>query len=286
MRGSAFMAENIIQSEIDSNNAVIQRAKAASESPGQIMLTSPGNNSSLSPQIIWTPRFIVTFVLVLVIGLSIASLLTQGWLNGYYRAEWVLLAYTALAAGCWIAMIARTRSNWLRIAGVFGCFWSILTCINYILSWFAVDPSLPIIAHLNAATNSALFGAYICLSVARTPLRRWDTWFFRLTPIIGVVFVMLIYLLTPTEFRSLGRLESTIAAVALYFSIAVWWLRSSCWRTQPGPTFLFSMVPTILLILAIPNIANAGTNFFLTQVIFLCLLLGALRILQGENVKV
>src|SRR5690242_20632191 len=45
---------------------------------------------------IWTPRFMVIFGLTLVIGLSTAALLTEGWTSKFYPGEWVLLAYMAL----------------------------------------------------------------------------------------------------------------------------------------------------------------------------------------------
>lgn len=232
--------------------------------------------------IIWTPCFILIFGLTLVIGLSMAALLTEGWTNRYYAGEWVLLFYIALLSGGWIVVIARTRSPWVRIGGIFGGIWTFLTGSSYILGLLTVDPQSPIIAHLNAATNSALLGAYICFSINRTPLRRWDTLFFRFAPIIGGCIIILIFLLIPAKNRSLSTLESTIAGVTLYLCLLVWWLRPSCWKTQPGPTFLFGIVPVIQLILAIPGAIPLDTNLFFTQVMLLSTLLGILRMVQGE----
>lgn len=296
------MAEHITQSDYEKGTGAIDQP--ASDEKGTGAMNKPASGVDLTQAqttglaephpvvektttgeelpIIWTPRFIATFTLVLIGGLSVASLLTQGWLNNYYRAEWVLLAWTVLVTGFWIAMIVRGQAIWIRIAGGFGCFWSLFTAINCILTWLAVDSSLPIVAYLNAATNIALFGTYICLSVAYTPLSRWDTWFFRFLPIVGILLVLTIFLFMPPDLRTFSHLASIIAAVALYFSLTVWWLRPTCWRVQPGPTFLFSMAPLILLILALPHIARAETNFFFTQVIFLCLLLGAIRVLHCE----
>jgi len=238
--------------------------------------------SKAQSSIIWTPRFILIFGLTLVVGLSMASLLTEGWMNRYYAGEWVLLSYIVLLAAGWIALIARTHSPWMRIGGIFGGTWAFLTAISYILSLLSVDPQSPIIAHLNAATNSALLGAYICLSINRTPLRRWDTLFFRFAPIIGGCIIILIYLFNPGGNHSLSSLESTMAGVTLYLCLLVWWLRPSCWKMQPGPTFLFGIAPLILLILAIPGAITPDANLFYSQVVLLSLLLGILRTVQGE----
>jgi hypothetical protein len=94
-----------------------------------------------------------------------------------------------------------------------------------------------------------------------------------------------------------------VAAAALFLSIAIWWLRPSCWQHQPGPTLLFGLSPLLLLTIAIPNSvlhepdfflaqlvsfriysygANNETHFFLAQVSLLCLLLAAMRILKCE----
>lgn len=239
------------------------------------------NNAQSS--IIWTPRFILIFGLTLVVGLSMASLLTEGWMNKYYAGEWVLLFYIVLLSGGWITVIARTRSSWMRIGGIFGGIWTFLTGTSYILSLLAVDPQSPIIAHLNAATNSALLGACICLSINRTPLRHWDMIFFRFAPIIGGCVIILIYLLIPGGNHSLSSLESIMAGATLYLCLLVWWLRPSCWKTQPGPTFLFGLAPLIQLILAIPGAITPDANLFYSQVMLLSVLLGILRTVQGET---
>lgn len=256
------------------------------EPEGAIVMPEPQSGKLITTTqspIIWTPRFILIFGLTLVAGLSTATLLTEGWLNKFYAGEWILLSYIALLSGGWIAVMVRARSPWMRIGGIFGGIWGFLTGISYILGLLTVDPHSPIIAHLNAATNSALLGAYICFSITRTPLRRWDTLFFRFAPIIGGCTIILIFLLIPAVDRSLSKLESTIAGVTLYLCLLVWWLRPSCWKAQPGPTFLFGLAPVILLILAIPGAITTDANFFYTQVMLLSTLLGILRVVQGEN---
>jgi hypothetical protein len=77
-------------------------------------------------------------------------------------------------------------------------------------------------------------------------------------------------------------LESVTAAVLLFFCIFIWWLRPSCWRSIPGPTSLFGLTPIILLLFAVPDTSNDGANFFFTQVALLSLLLGLMRMVQGE----
>src|SRR4051794_2646923 len=58
----------------------------------------------LKPQssIIWTPLFIIRFSLTLVVALSAASLLTQGWENHYYTPDLVLLSETLLVLYAWV----------------------------------------------------------------------------------------------------------------------------------------------------------------------------------------
>ncbi|QBD83064.1 hypothetical protein EPA93_46725 [Ktedonosporobacter rubrisoli] len=237
--------------------------------------------SETSP-VIWTPRFIAIFTLILVVGLSATSLLTQGWLNHYYEAELVLLNFAVLLFLGWIALIICARSLWARIAGVFGCIWAIFTGVNFAITLLAADAHAVIDAHLNAATNSAMLGCYICLSINRTAIYRWDGWFFRFAPIIGACVIVVAFLFAPADAREPAHVESIVAGVTLYLSLLVWWLRPSCWRAQPGPTFLFGFVPIILLILSLVSAVRPETNFFFLQIMLLCTFLGIIRTLQGE----
>ena len=277
------MTEGTTQSEKDYDQKATSMMSTLPENKAQAPDIPLANHVPMTKSlIVWTPRFIVIFGLLLVIGLSTASLLTEGWINGFIVGSWALLSYTALLFGGWIAVIACTHSLWIRISGIFGVIWAILTSINYVLGLLVVDPHLSIIIHLNAGIHSALLGAYICLSINRTPLRRWDSLFFRLAPIIGSGIVILIFLLPPAD-RSGLHLESIAATVIFYLCILIWWIRPSCWKTQSGPAFLFGLAPAIQLLLSIPNSASPETNFFFTQVILLCFLLGIARILQGET---
>jgi hypothetical protein len=286
------MAESITQPEMDHpSDEVVETVEIAPTSNTHVPENSiqPLEDSlelSLSHDsapIIWTPRFIVIFALTLVVGLSVASLLTQGMLNGYYPPQAVLLTLVMLALGGWIAVVILVRSLWVRIGGLFASIWAIFMGIHLVVSLLPIDPNASILLHLNASTNSALLGAYICLSIDRTPFYRWDGWFFRLAPLLGAGVVAARYFLLPTDIHSLRNLESTTLTVALILCILVWWTRPSCWKSQPGITFLFGTTPFILLLLSLPGITDReGHFFFFTQVALLALLLGILRTLQAE----
>lgn len=286
------MAESITQPEMNhTNDVAVETVEIASASNTQtsehsIQLSEgpAGPYPGEQGPIIWTPRFVVIFALALVIGLSTASLLTQGMLNGYYPPQAVLLILATLVLGGWIAVVILTCSLWVRIGGVFGSIWAIFTGIYFVVTLLPIDPNSSILLHLNASTNSALLGSYICLSIDHTPFHRWDGWFFRLAPTLGACAVAAIFFLLPAaDPHSFRNLESATATVTLILCILVWWTRPSCWKSQPGVTFLFGTTPLILFLLHLPNITDrAGHFFFFTQLALLSLLLGILRVLQGE----
>ncbi len=274
------MAESLVQPDMNptegSEAAITENSESGVEKPQQ---TVP------APPIIWTPRFIVIFALALVVGLAAEGLLAEGWANRLYPGDWILLIHAILALGGWTFTLVRARSWWIRSGAIFACVWALFACLNALMEMHVVDSSPAIIAHLVAAICSALLGAYICLSLDRTHLRRWDALFFRLALVLGSGSVAFFYFLTPLESRSLAVLEGDLSATALFLCVFVWWLRPSCWRARPGPTFLFGMAPAILLLLAIPKIVDGGTNLFLTQVVFLCIILGIMRLVQCELVN-
>lgn len=237
--------------------------------------------------IIWTPKFIVLFALTLFIGLSVDSLLTQGWSDGYLRAIWVLFGNLALLLGLWIGAVVITRSWWVRMGAIFGCVWAVFSIINLVTMLFNFDLNTAVPAYLNATFSCSLLGAYICFSTAYCELHRWDMWCFRLAIMIGGVFVVvgLIVALVSSPASIPAVLATDIATVAAILSILVWWLRPLCWRTHPGITFFLGASPAIALLLSLPNVTNARVNFFLTQISLLCLILGLIRIIQGERVQ-
>jgi len=249
--------------------------------------TSQDAMMSVHGGVIWTPKFIVLFALTLFIGLSADSLLTQGWINGYYRAIWVLFGNLALLLGLWIGAVAVARSWWMRMGAIFGCIWAIFSCINLVTMLFNFDLNTAVPAYLNATFSCSLLGAYICFSTAYCELHRWDMWCFRLAIMIGGVFVVvgLIVALLSSPASIPAVLATNIATIAAILSVLVWWLRPLCWRTHPGITFFLGASPAIALLLALPNVTNARVNFFLTLVSLLCLILGLIRMIQGERVQ-
>lgn len=270
------MAESITESDTTPSNEGIAIATQSEHK----------QNSDISPEtapIIWTPRFIILFALVLVSGLSVESILTQVILNGQVAPGAVLIMHAIPVLVCWIVLTIRTRSPWLRLGGIFGIIWTLFACGSFVLSTLSIDPKSALPLHLTAATDSALLGCYICLSIDRTLLHHWDNWFFRLALIVSGCAVALVYFILPLDIRSTHSLESVAVAVILFLCLFVWWLRPSCWRYVPGPTFIFGIPPFILLILAIPNAANNANLYFFSQVALLALLLGCMRLLQGEK---
>jgi hypothetical protein len=232
--------------------------------------------------IIWTPPFIIIFALTLVVGLSLASLLTQAWDNRLFQPGWILLGNTTILGALWVAIVIRARSLWVRIGSGFACLWVVFTAINFISGLLSVDAGLSVIAYLNAATNIALLGSYIVFSTHGVPFRLWDRWFFRVAPILGSCLALTGFFFPPQFIGRLPSLASTTAAAALYLAIAAWWLRPSCWKTQAGPAFFLGVAPAILLMLSIPHAFNGSSNFFFLQVSLLGSILGAMRLLQGE----
>src|SRR5438552_2084954 len=297
------MAEGAIKPEIK------DPLKSESEKTTSEKNTARKNNHQVEAnvshtQIIWTPRFIIIFALTLVLGLSIESLLTQGWLDGSYTGLWIFQVYVIIACLGWITLLVLTHSSWIRIGGIFGIIWALFMTLHITIYSLNTDLALHVHALLNAATCIALLGSYICLSIDKTPINRLDAWLFGLTPLIVCFVVILIYFLTPAYERSLTTLENAIASTALILSLLVWWIRPTSWKSQPGPTFLFGCVPLILLILAlsakefnpsnyflakvlgrpIPYLVTNDSNFFFSQVALLCLFLGIMRVLQSERV--
>ncbi len=247
------------------------------EQHNDIQATDTGYEERL---IIWTPTFIALFALTLVVGLSMTTILIQGWLNGHYSDETVLLAYMALLFCAWVAVLIKAGSAWVRVGALLGCLWSLFSAGNLWL--LAIDPQATSVVQINIAANSALLGTFICLSLAHTPFHLWDTWFFRLLPLLAVVILGASYLYSFKEVDAWYKAESTAVTLLLYLCSAVWLLRPSCWRSQPGPAFLFGIAPLILLLFVMPDSIGREQIFFFQQIFLLCILLGTLRILQRE----
>lgn len=273
--------------EAEHNEQGTDEFEAGHDGQGQLeQLETPADTKVPGPgHVIWTPKFILLFALALVLGLSADSLFTQGWIEGYYRAIWVLFGNFALLVGLWMGAVVAARSSWVRTGAIFGCVWAIFSTINLVTMLFNFDLHTAVPAYLNATFSCALLGAYICLSTAYCELRRWDMWCFRLAIVIGCVFILVGLLFPPSSKGIPAVLATNIAAVAAILSILVWWLRPQCWRTHPGLTFFLGALPAIALVLSLPNVTNARANFFFTQVSLLCLVLGLIRLIQGERIQ-
>ena len=238
------------------------------------------DRSSEERLVIWTPTFIALFALTLVVGLSLTTILIQGWLNGHYSDKSVLLASMPLLFCTWIAVLIKARLAWVRAGATFGCFWSLFTAGNFWL--LIVDPQSASAIQMNIAADSALLGTFICLSLAHTLFHGWDTWFFRLLALLAIIILGASYLHSFKEADALYRVESTGGTLLLYLCSAVWLLRPSCWQNQPGPAFLFGVAPLIILLFVLSDSVGREQIFFFQQIFLLCILLGTLRILQGE----
>jgi hypothetical protein len=271
------MPESIIRSTKDHNEETIENSASSASLPEE--------GAVVAPLIIWTPGFIIRFVLVLIVGLSVAGLLTEGWVNGYYPSEWSEIVYTILAFTCWFALFLSASSLWVRLGAGLSIIWTAFMGIHFCITLLIPrEQTYTIIAHVVAATNIALVGSYVCLSIAYILFKRWDTWFFRLVPIATVIGIALAYHFAPPQLQhTLRGLENSTAEIALALSLCIWWLRPSCWKTQPGPTFLLGMIPLLQLFFSMSYTYTGGEPVFFTLVVLLLSTLAAMRIMQREQ---
>lgn len=251
--------------------------------------------------IIWTPRFIILFAVTLAVGLSLESLLTQGWAIRWFTGIWVFPEQLALVGAGWIVLLRVSRSRWLRLGAVFGLIFVVFVTINITIQAILVQPSNYLLAHVNVLTFLALAGCSLCLTIDRLPIGRWDAWVLGLLPVMGVLLLVPVYILRSD--RSLAGMENSISVVALILSTLIWWIRPTCWRNAPGPTLLFGSLPLLLFLLDIIYVSNGSfiffpvhvtqyssatfggrqTVFFFSQVVLLFLLLTIMRLVQAEK---
>lgn len=267
-------------------------------------LSSPESAGTIAQErVIWTPAFILAFGFMLVGALSLESLLTQGWLNGFYTGQWVFQGHVMLAGIGWLALLLLARASWVRIGAIFGLAWAAFMTIDILVQvTLGSDPVdiLALLAHINVLICLSLLGCSICLTIDRFHLRPWDAWVLGLLPLVGVVATAAWFLLSHDH--TLFVLEGIIASVSLVLSGVVWLARPSCWREAPMLTVLFGLVPVILLGLDKVNGGYNGVNFFLSRVVLsshnnvplreanfffsqvalLCLILGIMRLIKCE----
>lgn len=270
------------------NRAELSQVKASSatiEETQRCDVQLDGERDTLpSRPTVWTPRFILLFFLTLVVGLSVESLLTQGWLNGAYKAEWVLLAHVLLILAAFIALSIKASISWTRLAGISGSTWAIFTGASYVTTLLGISSRSPVMLQFHAVIACALLATFICLSTSHIIFRRWDTIFFWLAPFAGASAVAVLYFLSRNDTHHTRVLISATTTVLLSLCFAVWWLRPSCWKEQSCMTFLFGIATLLLLFMPLIQDDVLGTPFFLSQVLLLCILLGVMRAVQGELV--
>jgi hypothetical protein len=289
----SFVTKKEYKKSLESNSVMTEHTTQSKDNPVPgIVETKQADKSSVSEDtgqkippphlIIWTPSFIVVFFLTLVTGLSVESLLTQGWLNRAYNVQKILLGHIIIILGSLIVLVIKGRSTWIRVGGIFGCIWAVFTGASYIAILLGIASRSVIELEFQAATACALLGTYICFSTHNIPFRRWDSLFFWLAPIAGGGAVAILYAHSLANSHHARELIDATTTVLLWLSVAIWWLRPSCWRSQPCITFLFGL--TTLLMIAVPSIPNdsMGTPLFVSQLLLLCMLLGILRVVQGE----
>ncbi|EFH89083.1 hypothetical protein [Ktedonobacter racemifer] len=235
--------------------------------------------------IIWTPRFMVTFALLAVIWLSAGSLIAQGLQNHLpflSPNSKILLVETTFVFGGWITLLFTSRNTWLRLGSICGGAWGVLSLLNFALRTFTPHLDDALIAYFTTAPSIVLLGTYACLSIHRTPIKRWDSYFVALLPLVGALVVLGLYFFSPLDARSLENIESWMGITARCLGIAIWWLRPSCWKTQTSPTILFGLASLLSLLFSIPKLITGADSIFLPQVAMLCFFLALCRLVQGE----
>lgn len=231
----------------------------------------------------WTPGFIIRFTLMVITGLSAASILTEAWINNRYQSSLILSGFTIVIIISLTVLTRYTSSLWIHLGTLFGYLWTIFSLVTFFLP--TSGPISLIRVQLLAAASSTLLGFSICLSTHRTHIRRWDTLLFWLAPPIGACILVIYVLLHPVHNGHIRGLIDTTTTVLLAFASGIWWLRPSCWQRQVCPTFLFGLAPLITIFVTYWVGDALGTRLFLSQLALLCILLGITYVIQAEHTK-
>lgn len=262
--------------------ALPEQQSEAEEQPSEAaMIIDSDTNRSLHP-VIWTPRFIIVFALILTVGLSVNGVMSQDWANGGGLEFWYMVIPALIILSGWIVAFVKARSRWVRTGSIFGCIWAIFTALSWVPGYIHAYRTFEIQTSTNMLIACSLLGLSLCLSMNRTPLRRWDTWLFRLTIPVLILISIVPFAHDLAAAPSIGILANDTAFSAILLSLLIWWLRPSCWKSQPGPTLIFGLIPAILLFLELPAIATRMNTIFFLETIDLCMFLGILRLIQGE----
>ena len=291
------MQESTIQPDTDHAAEKIQPQESRLAQEGH----APETEQRTGRTIIWTPKFLLTFALTLVLGISIQSILTQAWASSLITGTWVILLPQIILVGlAWLGLGITTRARWMRIGCIFGGIWTLFMLLNIFTNLQGISPGTILQASINVAICMSLLGTTIGLSIEDAPLPRWDTWLFFLVPAISAIAVALAYFLTPQA--SIITVYDALATAAVVASCLFWWLRPSCWRRFSGPTFLIGLVPAILLIISQfdgsmhedffllqvthihtgPGVTSTN-NLFFAQICLLCIFLGCIRLWKSEK---
>jgi hypothetical protein len=233
--------------------------------------------------VIWTPPFIIFFFTLFMLGLGLASLCCYAWTNSTLIVPARLfLFYAGIAFLCWLAVIIFGRSPWVRVGGIGAALWAFFGALQYYLQLHGLNPQSTVALQLNIVTICSLLAASLALSYARTRGSRWDTILGWLIPLCICAYMLLNYRKVPVHTSTLLFLEGKLVTLAMLLAVIVWFFRPANWREQPGLTLLFSI--SILIIYALTRMGPTTENtIFFQQVVFVLLIVSAVRVFQGER---
>src|SRR5690242_2357774 len=86
----------------------VRPANDADQEPAPLSPQNGQPDAPVAPEaknVIWTPRFIILFAITLVAGVSLESLVTQGWAIRWFSGTWIFLAHLALLSAGWIVLL-------------------------------------------------------------------------------------------------------------------------------------------------------------------------------------
>jgi hypothetical protein len=236
--------------------------------------------------IIWTPPFIVSCFIIFTLGLGLASLLAYSWTNsGFIVPARLFLLYAGVTFLCWLIAIFFSRSAWVRIGSIGAALWALFNALYAYFQLHGIAANPLVIQQFHFATACSLFIASLALSYAQTRGSRWDTllsWFIAL---LICAYLAFSFRHVPPANSHILYLEGKLNTLAMFLTIFVWWFRPANWQKQPGLTLAFGVSGLIIYALW-RGAAITETTIFFQQVVFLLLILSALRIVQeGRSLR-